>query len=141
MQARKQPEHLFAPRGFALARALRIGAEQEVFFHREIAEDAAAFGNQRQSAFDDFVRGQQRDIAAAEDYALARKRTRDAGDRFQKRGLAGAVGAEDRYDLSPVDVECNAVECAMQAIGEAEIGDLKHRRPLRQDRPSRRPHR
>ena len=74
-------------------------------------------------------------IAAAEHHPLARQRTRDAGDGFQERSLAGAVGAEDRHDLTPVDKERDTVECAVQAIGQAEIVDLKHRRPLRRDRP------
>ena len=134
-QAREQPEHLLAPCGFAVARAPRIGAEQQIFLHRQVAEDAAAFGHQRQPAFDDLVRGKRGDVAAAEHHPLARKGTRDAGDGFQERGLAGAVGAEDRHDLAPVDTERDAVERAMQAIGQAEIVDLKHRRPLRRDRP------
>ena len=140
-QARKQPEHLFAPRRFAVAGALRVGAEQEIFLHRQVAEDAAPFGHQRQSAFDDLMGRQRRDIAAGKAHLLARKRSHDARDGFQQRGLARAVGAEDRHDLAAPDVEGDAVERAMLAIGQAEIGDLKHRRPPRRDRLLRQPHR
>src|SRR6185295_17922442 len=110
------------------------GAEQEIFLHRQVAEDAAPFGDQRQSAFDDLMGRERRDIAAGKAYLLARKRPHDTRDGFQERGLARAIGAEDGYDLAASNVERDAVERAMQAIGQAEIGDLKHRRLPRQDR-------
>ena len=61
------------------ARALRIGAEQQILAHRQVAEDAASFRHQRDAGLDDLMRRQHAEIAAAErDPAAGQARTMPA---------------------------------------------------------------
>ena len=52
--------------GLARARAARIGAELEIFAHRQLGEDAAPFRHQRDAGLDDLVRRQREQVAAVE---------------------------------------------------------------------------
>ena len=87
-----------------VAGAARIGAEHEVLAHRQVAEDAAALGHQRDAR-------PRRPHAAAAATArrlprrdrAARKARDQPGDRLEERALAGAVGAEDDHDLAAAD--------------------------------------
>jgi hypothetical protein len=116
-----------------LACSFWIGAQQQIFRHRQIAEDAAALRNQCQSPLHDLVCRKFRQIMIREPDPFARQRRHDAGDGFQERRLAGPVGAEDDHDFSAVDVQGHVGQGAMLAIGHRDIRDLKHRLPL-QDR-------
>ena len=59
--------------------------------------------------------GQLRDVAAIED-DLAASRTRLPADRHHQRGLARAVGADQRDDLTLIDIEIHAFESANIAV-------------------------
>ena len=113
-----------ARRAASPARArLRIGAEQEIFLHRQIAEDAAALRAPARCRLSTIsCAGSAEQIAAVEAHALARKRTAPARRwpsaawscrRHWRRG-------SPRSRRAPTSRR-HAVERAMLAVGEAEI--------------------
>ena len=90
----------------------------------------------------DPVRGQIDRLGAIEEhrtFALAD----DAHDRLQRRGLAGAVAAEQGDDLARGDVEVDAVQDVRFAVPGVQVADRQQRAGLRalsgmarsQDRP------
>ncbi len=50
----------------------------------------------------------------------------EAEDRFEERGLARTVFAEQNADLSVIQLEVNAVEYGMPAVGKVQIVYLQH---------------
>src|SRR6185503_14626363 len=96
-QARKNAEHTLAVFRAASARPA-IAAEVEIFAHRHVGEDAAAFGDVDQALRDD--RGWARPLnRRALEPDRAAPRPQHAGDGLVERGLSRAVGAEHRDDL------------------------------------------
>ena len=83
-------------------------------------------GTSATPALDDQVRR----AGAAEVLALeadgAGARAQEARDGVQERGLAGAVGAEQRHDLAGPDRERHAGQDPDVAVGGVEVADLKH---------------
>src|SRR5215510_2254353 len=98
-QPREEIEHPAEAPARAVAGAL---ADLEMFAHAERGKDAAPLRHQAQAAPRDLVRGQARDVLAAEQNAAAARR-READDRADQRGLADAVAAEHRDDLATAD--------------------------------------
>src|SRR5690606_10247903 len=58
-----------------------------------------------------------------------------AADAVQQRGLAGAVGADDRVDVALGDGERHVVEGLDAAEPQRDVIDLEHRSTGRQVRP------
>src|SRR4029079_16678365 len=87
----------------------REGPHLKVLVHGHAGEDAAAFGALRDAELDDLVRTQPVDALAAQD-DLALARAKQPGDGPQRRGLAGAVGADEGDDLALVDVDRDAAQ-------------------------------
>ena len=52
----------------------------------------------------------------------------DADDRLQRRGLAGAVAAEQRHDLARLHVEAHAVQDVALAVPAVEVAHGEQRR-------------
>jgi len=52
----------------------------------------------------------------------------EPGDRSQRRGLAGAVGADQGDDLTLVDREADLLDREDLAVGDLEVLDLEHGR-------------
>jgi hypothetical protein len=74
-------------------------SDDEVFLYREIAEDVARLGNERDAHARDAVRRDPGDLASlVADLSPARRR--EAGDAAHRGGLAGAVAAEQRHHLA-----------------------------------------
>ena len=48
------------------------------------------------------------------------------GCRFQQRGFAGAVAAEQGNDLAAIDLQARAIEDLHAAIAANEVLDLQH---------------
>src|SRR6185295_9986880 len=65
------------------------------------------------------------DVLAAELH-LARRRLHQPGDRAQRGGLAGAVGADQRDDLALLDGERHAAQRVDAAVADLEVADLQH---------------
>src|SRR5882757_11183498 len=102
------------------------GAELEVFLHRHGGEGAAALRHMRDAEPHDVFGG-----AVAERRALEFDRAGGAhhvADRAQRRGLAGAVSAEQRGQAALVESEAEAVKRLHLTVISSEVLDVEHRR-------------
>ena len=108
------------PRPFALAMA----AEQQVFFDRKARKQPAAFRHHGDAEPHHFVRRLVADRLAVEHHHVGRGRQR-AGDRAQKRGLAGAVGADDGDGLALLDGDVDIEQRLEVAVERREIVGLR----------------
>src|SRR5262249_56979754 len=86
------------------ARGGGVAADLEILLDRHRREEAAAFGNERDSAAAELVRRDPREVVSVELHAAATDR-QEAGDGVDERGLAGAVGSDDGDQLAPSDRE------------------------------------
>src|SRR5215467_4076583 len=102
-------------------------ADLQVLAHRERREDAAALRHQAHPAARDLVGGQMRDVLAAQPNATA-PGWREADDRADERGLADAVAAEDRDDLTALDAQGDTLQDVALAVVGVDVLDVKHRR-------------
>jgi hypothetical protein len=109
------------------ARALDDRAHLEVLEHAHVGEDLAALGDLADAELADAMALVAGDVLALEADRAAR-RALHASDCADQRGLAGAVGPDDRDDLALGDVERDAVERLRVAVEEVEIGDAEHQR-------------
>ena len=57
-----------------------------------------------------------------------------AGDQIEQRGLAGAVRADNRHEISLPDRELGAVDRLEVLEGLVKVFNLQHRRPPRRGR-------
>src|SRR5215467_3074181 len=138
---------LFATRQFrALARAealLEVGKQredaveaeapgldhrwqQQVLLDAERGEDAALFRTERDAGAPDLVRRPVDQLAPLELHragALAD----DAHDRLERRGLAGAVAAEQRHHLAGAHLEADAVQHVRLAVPGLQVLDRQQR--------------
>src|SRR5262249_5077815 len=90
--------------GAVLARAATGEAEAQVFLHRQLAEDAAALGHERDAAPRDFLRPAADDRRPVEPDVTAADR-RGAHDRVERRRLPGAVRPDQADDLPGAHLE------------------------------------
>jgi hypothetical protein len=114
LEAGKQCKHAFEIRS-KMCGAGNGGAHLQVFQHGHAHEDAPAFRRLRDFQPRDLVRRKLRDVAAGED-DLAFAGARVAEDRHHQRRLAGAVGPDQRHDLTLADVDINALERGDMAV-------------------------
>ena len=84
-KAREQIEHMGELARFIRAGASGEGAELEIFAHRQLAEQAAAFGHQRQAFLDDIVRRQAANVVAMEQHAAVCALRDQPGEGLQQR--------------------------------------------------------
>src|SRR5262249_41784257 len=117
-----------------------LGREQHVLLDVEAGEDAAFLRAERNAEPRDPVAGEADElvaIVADRPGALAD----DAHDRLERRRLAGAVAAEQRYDLAGEYLEARAVQHMGFAIPGLQPFDREQRRGARakHDRPRDRP--
>ena len=94
--------------------------DQEVLFHRQARKQPASLGNHRDAEPDNLVRGLVADRPAVEHDALGRALD-GAGDRAQKRGLAGTVGADDGHRLAILDGDVDVEQRLEVTVKGAEI--------------------
>jgi hypothetical protein len=105
-----------------------VAREQEIVEDRERGEHAMAFDDMDEARIDGLARAGGRYVLAAEgDLAGARQQARHG---LQQRGLAGAIGAEQRHDLAGADREVDAVQHADLAVAgrQASHGEQGIRR-------------
>ena len=90
------------------------GAEPQVLQRGHVGDDAAALHHLKDAAADDLVGIDAVDALAVEEDFAARHFAvlglEQAGDRFQRRRFAGAIGAEQRHDRSLRHVEAQAAQ-------------------------------
>jgi hypothetical protein len=110
----------------AVAIAAGVGAELEVLLGGQLEKGAAPVGHVGDAAARDLLGLASVDAARAErDLAL---HAHHAADRAQRRGLAGAIGAEDGGDAAFVDREVDAVQHLGLRIECAQIAGFEQRR-------------
>ena len=98
----------------ALGRRQMLAAEIEIFAHRHVGEQFAAFG-----ALHDAVARDRRRGPAAQRGAFATDVARigqQAGDGIEQRGLAGAVQADDRDEFAGMDMDRHVLERLRLAV-------------------------
>ena len=101
-------------------------------------EHPAALGALADAERHDLVRLAAVDpLAAQPDLALAR--SEEAGDRAQRRGLAGAVGPDQRDDLALIDREADAAQRVDRAVVGVDVLELEEGGHVRLPRPRRGP--
>ena len=129
MQARPQPRKTLQHR-LDLGRLEILaagGAEAEVFGDRQLRKHLTAFGHQDQSGARDQMRGQLRQLDAAE-ADRARHGTNQAAQGLHQGRFAGAVGAKHRDGLAAADLQADAVEHAKRTIAGAKLAHIEHGR-------------
>jgi hypothetical protein len=105
--------------------------QQQVFTHVEAGENAALFRTERDAHPRDPVGRGANDVLVVEaDRAGAL--ADDPHDRFQRRGLAGAVATQQRDHFAGIHIEVDAVKDVGFAVPGLQILDGKN---LRSGRP------
>ena len=116
----------------ALAVLAQVGADPQVLADGEVAERAAPFRHVGDAEGGDLVGPQAADVLAVEDDAATR--ADGAADRAERRGLAGAVRAEDADRPVLRNAQRHAVEHLHGAVGRGDVLELKQRHPRRPSR-------
>ncbi len=104
---------------------LQIGADPQVLECGEAGEQAPPLGHQRNAEADPLLRRNPGDVAAKQRDA-SRGGAVETGDRPQQRGLARAVGANQRHDLAFGDREARLPQHLDVAVAHIEPFDRKH---------------
>src|SRR4051794_24811160 len=120
LQAREQGVHAVEVLADALRVAARERAHLEVLEHGHAREDPPALGRLRDPDLGHGVARQALDLRAVE-HDPSGARRHDAGDRPQRRRLAGAVRADQRDDLTLVDLERDALERLDRAVEGVDV--------------------
>ena len=94
--------------------------QQQVIPHRHVREQAAAFRNQRYARSGAAMRGQPCQVSAVEQNAAAARCVR-TGQRAHQRGLAGAVGTDQRQDLARLHRKADAAHGLQQTVADVEV--------------------
>ena len=126
LQVRKQIENLIERQ----AAAAHDRRQQQVFAHVEACENAALLGAESDAHPRDPVRRGADDfliVEADRTGALAD----DSHHRFQRRGLAGAVAAEQRDHLAGIHVEIDAMKDVGFAVPGLQVGNGENLRVRR----------
>ena len=122
-QNREVSEHALHVGGHRFAVAAGIGAKHQVVLDREAGEGAAPVGHVRDAAPHDFLGRLAVDRRAVEDDFAGH--LDHAAHRAQRRGLAGAVGAEDGRDAAPADREVEAEQHLGRSVAAFQSGDFE----------------
>ncbi|KAI3478981.1 hypothetical protein L1887_59004 [Cichorium endivia] len=120
LEAREQFEDMLHARVDGGA-VLEKAAHFQVLGHRQVGEDAPPLGRDGDALAHDLVRGQLGDVLALEAHGAAAG-ARRAAEGHEQRGLARAVGADQRDDLAVVDMQAHAVHGADGAVVGGQIG-------------------
>jgi hypothetical protein len=115
-------------------RALRLAADFEILFHRQISEDTPLLRHVTKPIPHDLMRGTCRDILAFE-HDPPRPLRDEPDDRAERRRLAGAIAAEQRHDFPLADLEPDVEQDMRRAVMTVEILYCE----LHADAPSRCP--
>ena len=102
------------------------GAQQQVFLDRELREEPAPLGHQRDPEVDDFFGGHPGQVVARAvdlEHDAAGVGLDDAHHALHQRALAVAVGAQQRDGLALIELHRHAVQCAHRAVAGADVPD------------------
>src|SRR5262249_61201942 len=110
------------------ARGSSPAADEQVLLDAQAGKDVRLLGHEAESAADDRVGRLSTDPAAIEAHVAA-SQWQQPGDGLQEGGLAGAVRADDRDDLTGLDRESHTPKDLVIAVAGAKIVDLEQRGP------------
>jgi hypothetical protein len=127
-KAGKVLEHLVED---VLVAVLPLSAEHsqpQILQHREVGEHAPLLGNPRDPAPGDLVGAERGHVVAAQAHA-ALPGPRDPHDRAERRGLAGAVAADEGDHLALADRQRHALQNVRLAVVGVDLldGEQAHR--------------
>ena len=119
------------PAGHPLAIGLDVGADDEILLRGQMLEHAAALEDLDHAAPDHLVRPQPVDpLAGKIDVPLghfAALRAEHARHRLERRGLAGAIGAEERRDPAFAHLERHPLEHEDDAVvDDLDVVQVQH---------------
>src|SRR5882672_10458595 len=102
----------------------RIGAHHQVLAHAQERKHLAPLGHVAKTEPHDLVGFHALD-RLAEKFDRALLRIENAGNGLQHRGLAGAIGAQQRYDFSVRDLDTDAPDRHDRAVVTLDIAELQ----------------
>jgi hypothetical protein len=105
-------------------RRFLIGADPQVLFHRQLRKDLAPFRDAGNARGNHLVGREPRGLFAVEHHT-AGARWRQAEDRTDERGLAGAVRAEQAGDAAGLDRKRDALQHVRLVVGGGDVQDLE----------------
>src|SRR5262249_55467502 len=120
----KQLEHVLDARGALAARQV-VGRKQEVVEHRQLSEYAMSLDDMRKPALHSVAWTRTGEIATIETHASRPRQ--ETGHRAQQRGLAGAIGSEQRDHFPWADLQVDAEQDSDLAIAAREAGHIEQR--------------
>src|SRR6185369_9700201 len=98
----------------------------EIFRNSQLGEDALHLQRPFDAQPADFMRAQAGDVAAAEQH-LPGIWLEQAGDQVKQRCLAGAIGADDRMQLTARQCQAQVVDRGETAESARQIASFEHR--------------
>src|SRR5437870_7223464 len=107
--------------------ASNISAHRQVLLDRQRAKHTAALGHHGKAPAYQFERKLAGDVlpGIADRAGSDRLKPTDA---FQCRGLAGAIGADEAYELTGFDVQVDPFDRLNAAVADLDIDQLEQRR-------------
>jgi hypothetical protein len=106
-----------------------VPPDQDVVERGELTEHLGVLERTGDTAPGDLVRRQREQVFTVE-RDPARQRTVESGDQVEHGRLAGAVGADQREDLSIADLDAELAQGGEAAEADREIFDAEHRPTL-----------
>ena len=114
------------PLGLPVLALEAVGADQEVFFHRQALQDHAAFGGLDHAQFRDLIRIQAHQVFFSRQGDGAGFGLHQAGDGLEQGGFSRAVGTEDGDDAALFDRQVYITERLDRAVADRQVFDVKH---------------
>ncbi len=131
VHAREQLEHALVVGCQVLAALSQRRAELEVLAHRQLPEQAAVLGHDRETSGDPGGYAEGVDLLAVEHHAAAARAPAIPEDRLQRRRLSGGVAPEQTYELARVDLERDPPEDPHLPVIGRDVLERQQRRPCR----------
>ncbi len=119
---RKELESALDVLGSPLHGAACAEPEPEVLVDRQLPEDPASLGDERDAAARDHLRGAAAKRAVPEP-DVATRDSHEAHDRVERRRLPGPVRADQTQDLARRDLERDAADRCDRPVAHLEVGD------------------
>ena len=107
-----------------------LGRDEDVVAHGEGVEDLEPLEGAADAVARADVRLRVRDVLAVDEH-LTRAGVLQAGDHVEERGLAGAVGTDQRGDVPGPHVDRHVVEHLQPAEAHRDVADLEQRHCVR----------
>ena len=103
---------------------LLVAADQQVLARGQVREDLTTFRRMADPGANDLVRCHVVQLRVSVKRNGAARRPQQAADRAQERGLARAVGADQRDDFSTVDFDRDVMKRFDGTVTDSEVGHL-----------------